>query len=68
MHENHPYTIHKVCPCDIGKEAVQEAIDIYKTSTDVASFVDKMERQRVIGKRIWYDEKRTRFYYEDVCL
>ena len=56
MYEIHPYAIHKVCPCDIGKEAVQKATEIYKTSADVVSFADEMERQRVIGKRIWYDE------------
>ena len=55
MHENHPYTIHKRCPCEIGKEAVQKATGIYKASADVSSFVSEMERQRVIGKRIWYD-------------
>ena len=55
MHENHPYAIHKRCPCEIGKEAVQQAISIYKASADVPSFVNEMERQRVIGKRIWYD-------------
>ena len=55
MCENHPYTIHKRCPCEIGKEAVQQAIDIYKATADVPSFVSEMERQRVIGKRIWYD-------------
>ena len=57
MYESHLYTVHKICPCDIGKEAVQKAIEIYKASADVASFADEMERQRVIGKRIWYDEK-----------
>ena len=59
MYESHPYTVHKICPCDIGKEAVQKAIEIYKASADVASFADEMERQRVIGKRIWYDEKEN---------
>jgi hypothetical protein len=55
MHENHPFTIDKRCPCKIGTEAVQKAIDIYIASADVPSFVNEMERQRVIGKRIWYD-------------
>ena len=62
MYYNHPYAVHKVCPCEIGKKAVQEAIAIYKTSDSIASFVDEMERQRVIGKRIWYDEKENTIF------
>ena len=62
MYENHPYTTHKICPCNIGREAVQKAIDIYRNSADVASFTDEMERQRVIGKRIWYYEISALLY------
>ena len=62
MYENHPYTIHKVCPCVIGAEAVKKAINIYKASSSVAAFVGEMERQRVIGKRIWYDEKENTIF------
>jgi len=62
VYDNHPYTIHKTCPCTIGEDAVLAALILYKASTDVATFVKKMEHQRVIGKRIWYDaEVRTIF-------
>ena len=66
MYENHPYTIHKVCPCEIGKEAVQKAAEIHKASVDVRSFVDEMERHRVIGKRIWYDETENTIFISKI--
>jgi hypothetical protein len=28
----------------------------YENATSISAFVDEMEKQRVIGKRIWYDE------------
>ena len=62
MYENHPYTVNKVCPCEIGKKTVQKAIEVYSASADAASFADEMERQRVIGKRIWYDEKENTIF------
>ena len=62
MYKNHPYAIHKSCPCNIGQEAVRKAIDIYRLSADVSSFADEMERQRVIGKRIWHDEKENTIF------
>ena len=52
---NHYYTLHKACPCKIGEDAVSQAISIYKASTDILSFVNEMEKRRVIGRRIWYD-------------
>ena len=62
MYENHYYTIHKRCPCQIGEEAVQRAIETYKAAADIPSFVEEMERQRMIGKRIWYDEKENAIF------
>lgn len=38
-------------------ETVQEAVDIYRLSDNISSFVAEMERQRIIGKRIWYDQE-----------
>ena len=66
MYEDHYYTICKVCPCRIGEEAVRRAIDIYRQSSDVPAFVERMERQRVIGKRIWYDEKENTIFIAKV--
>jgi len=62
MYESHPYTLCKVCPCNIGEEAIQKAYEIYKTSSTVADFTNEMERQRVIGKRIWYKEKENTIF------
>lgn len=62
MYESHYYTIHKVCPCNIGNESAQQAINIYRMSNDILSFVNEMEKQRVIGKRIWYDEKENTIF------
>ena len=49
MYENHYYTVHKVCPCRIGENAIQQAIGIYRESNDVSTFVEEMEKQRIIG-------------------
>ena len=62
MYKNHPYAVHRTCPCDIGTEAVQKAIDIYRAFPHAALFADEMEPQRVIGKRIWYDEDKNTIF------
>lgn len=62
MYETHPYTLHGTCPCKISQEAVQKAILIYNASNDLSSFVKEMEKQRVIGKHIWYDEKEDTIF------
>ena len=66
MYKNHPYTVHAVCPCGIGEEAVQKALAIYAAAADIKAFADEMERQRVIGKRIWYDEKENAIFITKV--
>lgn len=40
----------------IGEDAVYKALLLYKKANDTKSFVETMEHQRVIGKKIWYDE------------
>ena len=56
MYENHPYTKNGVCPCEIGGEAVTRAMEIYNRVQDAKVFAEELERERVIGKRIWYAE------------
>ena len=56
MYENHYYTLHGKCPCVIGAEAVLRAAEIFESADSTASFVAKLESQRVIGRRIWYEE------------
>jgi hypothetical protein len=56
MYETHYFTVHKSCPCQIGEDSIKQAADIYKKATSISAFVDEMESQRVIGKRIAYDE------------
>lgn len=62
MYETHYCTLHKVCPCKIGEDSVKKAINIYRTSKDLPSFVNEMERQRVIGRSIRYDEKENTIF------
>lgn len=62
MYETRYYTIHKSCPCDIGQETARKALDIYKSSRDISTFVSEMEKQRIIGKRIWYDETENSIF------
>lgn len=62
IYETHYFTLHKVCPCKIGAESVQKASDLFRKTKDLAAFVKEMENQRVIGKRIWYDEKENTIF------
>lgn len=62
MLDNHYYTLNKVCPCEIKDHSVKQAAAIFETSSDIASFVGEMEKQRIIGKKIWYDEKEYTIY------
>ncbi|HYE11713.1 MAG TPA: hypothetical protein VEF53_16230 [Patescibacteria group bacterium] len=57
MFDNYYYTINKICPCKIDNYAVKQAADIFKMSSDAALFTEEMNRKRIVGKRIWYDEK-----------
>ena len=58
----HYYTIHKMCPCKIGDEAVHKAVAIYRLTNSIGEFISEMDRQRVIGKRIWYDQKENTIF------
>ena len=62
MYETHYFTLHKVCPCKIGVESVQKTFDLFKKSNDIATFVNEMEKHRIIGKRIWYDENENTIF------
>lgn len=62
MYETHYYTIHKTCPCRIGEDAVKKAKEIYDNSSCLAIFAAEMEKQRVIGRYISYDEKQNTIF------
>jgi len=62
MYENHYFTLNKVCPCKIGTESIQMAIRLFNESKNIAIFVDKMEKQRVIGKQICYNEEENTIF------
>ena len=62
IYETHYFTLHKACPCKIGSESVQKAIELFNKSEDIAIFVKEMENQRVIGKRIWYDKEQNTIF------
>lgn len=50
------------CPCRIEDEAVRRAREIHERAVDVKAFVAEMSRQKVIGRRIWYDEADATIY------
>ncbi len=66
MFNNHYYTLHKDCPCKIDNHTVKQADEIFKMSPDAASFAEEMNRKRIIGKRIWYDQKEHTIYITKV--
>ena len=66
MNQTHPFTLHGKCPCRIGADAVSRAVEIFKASGSVEAFALEMERQRVIGKRIWYDRSENTLFIAKV--
>lgn len=62
MYDNHFYTLNKVCPCKMEEQLVKQVESIFRMLSDVASFVEEMDRQHIIGKRIWYEEKKNTVY------
>jgi hypothetical protein len=62
LYETHYFTQNKVCPCKIGSESVKKALGIYNEVKDITLFAEEMERQRVIGKHIWYDKEENTIF------
>ena len=56
MYGSHYYTINSVCPCKIANDAIDKTLLLFERANDVKSFVETMELNRVIEKKIWYDE------------
>lgn len=52
----------QACPCHIDAETIAKAQGIFRESTDINDFVNKMEEQRVIGKTIWYNKQENTIY------
>ena len=65
-YDNHPYTKTKVCPCRLDENAVKETIDIYGKAADAKSFVEELERRRVKGRQIWFDEGQNTIFIAKV--
>jgi len=56
LYENHPFTKTKVCPCSVEDDVLAITLEIWEQTKKVKPFVDELERRRVKGKKIWYDE------------
>jgi ribosomal protein S18 acetylase RimI-like enzyme len=56
-------SVHKkACPCRIEAEKISKAKQIFDESADVQAFVAEMDRQGVIGRRIWYSPEENAIY------
>lgn len=62
MYKAHYYAIHHACPCQIGVEAVKKAKEIFDSSSCLADFAAEMEKQRVIGRLISFDENQNTIF------
>lgn len=58
LYETHPYTRSQKCPCKIDESIINKTIEIFSGSHDTASFIAELERQRIKGKKIWFDEEQ----------
>ncbi len=52
----------KSCPCRMDGSTIAHALELYRQSPSIDAFVDEMERQRVIGKKIWYENGSGRMF------
>ena len=64
MYERHPYTVHGVCPCRIGEDAIQLASELFHQAPDAQAFTQQMEQHRVIGRRIWYSKEENTIFLQ----
>jgi hypothetical protein len=60
--ENHPFTITNTCPCKIDPEIISKTQEIYNTSKSTEEFVDKLEKSRIKGKKIWFSKKQNMIF------
>lgn len=68
MFDNHYYTLNKVCPCKIDDDSIKQAAVIFKMSPNIESFTQEVDKHRIIGKRIWYDEKENTIYITKIFV
>lgn len=66
MIENQNSIQNRVCACKVDKYIVNQTYAIYKEHSDLTLFVEEMNRQNIIGKRIWYEEKEHTIYITKV--
>ena len=52
----------KACPCHIENDRIEKAKIIFNQSSDIQSFINEMNNNRVIGKRIWYEPQEKSVY------
>jgi len=57
FYDNHPFTKNKVCPCEMEESVIEQGIEIWEQTKEVKSFVAELERRRIKGQKIWYDEE-----------
>lgn len=50
------------CPYRIERDKVLQAKSIYQASTDINDFIDQMQKQGVIGRKIWYNQDENAIY------
>lgn len=58
--------IYKKTTCSIGKESVIKAKEIYDMSSNIETFVHEMQKQGIIGRKIWYDKNDKVIYITKV--
>jgi hypothetical protein len=61
-YKNHPYTRYKTCPCKIDQEIIKKTQAIFEKSESIEDFVEKLEKSRIKGKKIWFDKKQNMIF------
>ena len=62
LYHNHPFTKHGTCPCRIEEHVLAETMQIWNETKEAKPFVAELERRRIKGKKIWYDETQNTIF------
>jgi GNAT superfamily N-acetyltransferase len=52
----------EACPCHVKDDIIEKARMIFSQSSNIQSFINEMNNQKIIGKHIWYEPKENVIY------
>ena len=62
MYESHPFTKTQICPCEVEEDVLAETLKIWDETKEIKSFVEELERRRIKGRKIWFDQESNTIF------